>query len=106
MKPMTLKTFNQQILAAFGLLLPLCAGLTLTPNLYGQAEAARITGTVTDSTGAVIPNVQVIIIAVGTNRRSELVSNESGRYASGPLQVGEYRVEAQAAGFKRLEVGS
>jgi hypothetical protein len=31
-----------------------------------------------------------------------LLSDESGRYSSGPLQAGQYRIEAASKGFKRL----
>src|SRR6185295_1806944 len=82
--------------------LPLCFLLLCAESLFGQAEAGRITGTVTDATGAVVPKVEVAIVAVETNRRQELVTDSSGRYSSGPLRVGAYRIEAQAPGFKRL----
>ena len=65
------------------LLLLLCAGSALA-----QSETARITGTVSDSTGAVVPDVEVVIIAVETNRRHAFVTDGAGRYSSGPLQVG------------------
>ena len=79
------------------LLLLLCAGSALA-----QSETARITGTVSDSTGAVVPDVEVVIIAVETNRRHAFVTDGAGRYSSGPLQVGAYRVEAELVGFKRI----
>ena len=84
----------------FGVALPvlffllLCAG-----NLFGQADTGRITGTVTDATGAVVPNVKVTIVAVETNRRQTFVTDNTGRYSSGPLQVGAYRVEAESSLF-------
>ena len=78
-------------------LLLLCAG-----SASAQSETARITGTVSDSTGAVVPDVEVVIIAVETNRRFMFVTDGAGRYSSGPLQVGAYRVEAELAGLKRI----
>ena len=81
--------------------LPLCF-LLGTEGLFGQAETGRITGTVSDATGAVVPNVEVAIVAIDTNRRNTFVTDHAGRYSSGPLRVGEYRVEAQVTGFKRL----
>jgi len=96
-------TLVGELLVKSGVLtLPFCLMLVCTEGLFGQAETGRITGTVTDATGAVVPGAGVILIAVGTNRRIELNSNEDGRYSSGPLQVGAYRIEAQATGFKRL----
>src|SRR4051812_39368764 len=84
------------ILPVVGLLL---LGAT---RVFGQANTGRITGTVTDATGGVAPGAQITIIAVETNRSQEFVTDSSGRYASGPLQVGSYRVEAQMTGFKHL----
>src|ERR1051326_2769292 len=79
------------------LLLLLCA-----QSLFSQANTGRITGTVMDATGAVVPNVKVTIISVETNRRQTFTADNAGHYSSGPLQVGQYRVEAEATGFKRL----
>jgi hypothetical protein len=71
-------------------------------SLFGQAETGSITGTATDPAGAVLPNVKVTIIAVATNRKEALLTDAAGNYSSGPLRVGEYRVEAELPGFKRL----
>jgi hypothetical protein len=67
-----------------------------------QVETARITGTVTDATGAVIPGVQITMVHVQTNRKVAATTNEAGQYVSIPLSLGDYRVEAEAPGFKRV----
>lgn len=100
--PARLTDARKPLLGLCAVLLPsflllLCAG-----SAAAQSETARITGTVSDSTGAVVPDVEVLIIAVETNRRFMFVSDGAGRYSSGPLQVGAYRVEAEFAGFKRI----
>jgi outer membrane receptor protein involved in Fe transport len=87
---------------SIAVLLPLCFLLLCPEGLFGQAETGRITGTVTDATGAVVPGAEVTITAVATNRRNAFVTDQGGRYSSGPLRVGQYRIEAQATGFKRL----
>ena len=69
--------------------------------LLAQVETARIAGTVTDSTGAVIPEVVVTLTEVGTNTRHQTRTNALGHYLSVPLKVGEYQVTAEAGGFKR-----
>ena len=71
----------------------------MTPVL-AQVETARITGTVTDATGAVIPGVQITMVHLQTNRKVAATTNEAGRYVSIPLSLGDYRVEAEAPGFK------
>src|SRR5216684_2314095 len=86
-----------------GVLFPaVCLLLLCTESLFSQADTGRITGTASDVTGAVVPNVKVTIVAVETNRRQTFVTDSTGRYSSGPLQVGAYRVEAELTGFKRL----
>lgn len=73
---------------------------TLAPAL-GQVETARITGTIKDTTGAVIPGVEIVITHVGTNRQIRTITDDSGRYASVPIAIGEYRVEAAIPGCGR-----
>jgi hypothetical protein len=85
----------------FGVL-SLCFLLLGAQRLFSQADTGSITGTVTDPASAVLTNVKVTITAVATNRRLTVLTDNEGRYASGPLRVGEYRVEAELPGFKRL----
>jgi Carboxypeptidase regulatory-like domain len=82
-------------------LLPLFFVLLCAENLFSQNTAA-ITGTVTDPTGGVVPAAQVTITDVETNTSRKIVTDSAGRYSSGPLSVGGYRVQVEAAGFKRL----
>src|SRR6202158_6095995 len=84
------------VFPALGLLL-LCAQC-----IFSQADTGRITGTVSDASGAVVSGVQVTIVAVETNRSQTFVTDNTGSYSSCPLRVGVYRIEAQSPGFKRL----
>jgi hypothetical protein len=53
--------------------------LALSPVLaYGQATFGTITGTVTDSTGAVVPNVSLEVTNEGTNISRTVVSDSAG----------------------------
>ena len=92
------------------MLLSLVLILVLAPAAYSQV-ASRITGTVQDQTGAVIPGVNVTLTNVNTNVSQSTTSNEVGRYAFPNLGSGLYQIIAEAAGFKtasstelRLEV--
>lgn len=69
--------------------------------LQAQVETARIVGTVKDTTGAVVPGVEITMTHLGTNRQIVSITNDQGRYASVPLAIGDYRVEASLPGFKR-----
>lgn len=85
----------------FGVL-AFCIFLLSGGRLFSQADTGSITGTVTDSSGAAVPGVKVAIVAIATNQQQEFTSDGAGRYSSGPLRPGEYRVEAERAGYKHL----
>ena len=65
---------------------------------YGQD--ATIVGTVTDPTGAVVPNVTITITNSATARVSIFQTNDAGQYAAPSLPIGTYDVKAEATGFK------
>ncbi len=69
--------------------------------MLGQVETARITGTVSDPTGAVIPGVEVAVTHLQTNRQFVTETNEAGRYEAPNLALGDYQVAVEAGGFKR-----
>jgi hypothetical protein len=69
---------------------------------FGQAGATgNISGTVTDSTGAVLPNVKVTVINTGTNAAFNTQSNAAGDYNASQLNPGTYTVSAQLTGFQK-----
>ena len=70
-------------------------------SLNAQVETARITGTVRDSSGAVIPTTLVTFTNLETNVSSQARTSDTGRYESFPLRIGSYRVTAEQEGFKR-----
>lgn len=63
-------------------------------------HAQKITGTITDPSGASIPNARIVFSHVQTNRAQAATAASDGHFASPPLPVGEYRLEATAPGFK------
>ena len=65
-----------------------------------RSRAHALTGTVTDSTGAVIAGAQVTIKNTANNFTRELVTNRSGFYSAPNLSPGPYTVTASAKGFK------
>lgn len=65
-----------------------------------QTETARIQGTVTDSTGAVVAGATVTVTAEGSGRETKVVSGSDGNYSALSLQPGKYRIEITAANFK------
>jgi hypothetical protein len=77
--------------------------LAISIFMAGQARAqvsgAMLTGTVTDSSGAVIPNAQVSITDVATGVTSNVSTSGVGLYTAPNLLPGNYEVRVTAPGF-------
>jgi hypothetical protein len=67
---------------------------------FAQLTTADILGTVTDATGAVVPNATVVLTNLGTNEQRTTTSNGSGDYSFNILPVGHYSVSVKATGFQ------
>ncbi|HWH59915.1 MAG TPA: carboxypeptidase-like regulatory domain-containing protein, partial [Terriglobales bacterium] len=67
-------------------------------NLY-----ARIHGTVTDSSGAVVPDVAVVAFNTGTGQVRTVTSDANGNFEFIQLPIGTYKVSASKNGFKKHE---
>jgi len=79
---------------------PLLLAIALAAGLAWAQGTATIFGTVSDSTGAVVPGARVIVRNMQTGLERETRSNEAGSYVAAQLPVGVYTVTAEAAGFK------
>jgi hypothetical protein len=75
----------------------------LVPALGQTAGEGAITGTVKDSTGAVVPNATVTAKNVATGVSTSRVSSSAGVYQISPLIVGTYSVTVSVPGFKTFE---
>ncbi len=71
-------------------------------SAHAQSFTGSIVGTVKNPEGAVVPNAEITIIHEQTNRTLTVMTNSEGYYASAPLGVGTYRVEAKMSGFRRV----
>jgi len=67
------------------------------------AQQATIVGTVTDPSGAVVPNVSITVTNTETSVSRIIPTNDAGQYVAVDLQVGHYKVKAEAKGFKVSE---
>jgi len=67
---------------------------------FGQVGTATLQGTVTDSSGALIVGAAVTVKNTQTGVARVLKTDSQGRYSAPELQIGEYEVEAQNAGFQ------
>ena len=65
-------------------------------------DTARINGSVTDQTGAVIPNVKVTIENPARGFKQVLKSDSAGFFAVQAVPIGDYVITAEATGFQKL----
>ncbi len=77
-----------------------CFVLSAPRTAFAQASAG-ITGTVTDSTGAVIRGAHVTITNEGTSGADHTVTESAGTYSFKGLLPGKYTVSVDATGFKK-----
>ncbi len=68
-----------------------------------SAQEGTIVGTVSDPSGAVVPNAKVVITNTDKNQSVDVMSNESGQFVAPDLGIGHYKVKAEVAGFKSFE---
>ncbi len=66
---------------------------------FAQTVTGSITGEVTDSSGAVIPNATVTAIAVETGVKTLVQTDKAGVYTVRFLPIGQYKLSTTAAGF-------
>ncbi len=78
-----------------------CAAIGLFGSgiAYAQTVTGNITGVVTDPSGAVVPNAQVIAENTATGVQSPVMTNAAGVYSIRFLPIGPYKVSATATGF-------
>jgi hypothetical protein len=69
---------------------------------FSQVDIGSISGTVVDSTDAVVPGVKVTVKNEANSVSQQVVSNASGYYIFPALAVGEYTLAAEASGFQRF----
>jgi hypothetical protein len=66
---------------------------------WGQS---RVTGTITDSSGAVVPGARVVMRNVQTGQTTPAEANQSGVYSIPFLNPGEYELSCEQGGFKKF----
>jgi hypothetical protein len=67
---------------------------------WGQIEYGSIAGTVLDASGAAIPDATVTLTNIGTSEKRTMRSEAVGSYTFVNLLPGQYRLDAEKAGFK------
>jgi len=70
--------------------------------VVAQSTTGSILGTVTDPSGAFVPNANVTVTDVGTNNETRTTTDQTGNYVVTPLPIGQYSVSIEAKGFKKF----
>ena len=81
----------------------LVVSLCLACPLFAQKITGDITGVVTDSSGAVVPNAMVTAQNLGTKITRSVTTNETGGFRINGLDIGSYRLAVSAPGFKTTQ---
>jgi len=68
--------------------------------LRAQVDTGSITGTVTDSSGAVVSGAKVTITNEGTGTSLSTTTGGEGIYNFSPVRIGSYKLDVSAEGFK------
>lgn len=79
----------------------------LLPRIaFSQGERATITGTVSDTSQAVVAGAQVTLRNVATNIKTSAESNGSGIYVFPALNPGTYDLTFEKPGFRTRKVSN
>jgi hypothetical protein len=68
-----------------------------------SGTSSALTGTISDPSGAVVPNAAVKATEVNTGALRTTQSNAEGRYLFAQLNPGKYRISVEGAGFAKAE---
>lgn len=86
-------------LLTFVAMLAICCTIAIA-----QTESARISGVVTDLSGAVVVDAEVMLTNVEQGTTTTAVTNHSGVYVLPSVRPGQYRMGARKTGFKTIDV--
>jgi hypothetical protein len=79
----------------------ICFLMFQSRNAFGQVDEGAISGTVQDTSGAVVPNAQVTLLNTDQGITLETKTNSSGFYTFNPVRAGNYSVTVTAQGFAK-----
>jgi hypothetical protein len=93
---------NSKLKIVLGAILLLGTYGATVARLWGQGATAAILGSVTDTSGAAIPEASVQAKNVQTGITQTVTSDGQGRYRAPELRVGDYEVQVSKAGFETV----
>lgn len=76
------------------------------PTCRAQFEKGAVTGTISDSSGATVPNAKVVLTDLSTGRDYSAATDESGGFHFAPIPIGRYSLRAwvEGSGTFRSEI--
>jgi hypothetical protein len=80
-----------------------CSALISLHPLAAQTSFGRVSGSITDQTGAGIPSAKVVITNTETGNARTAESDQNGFYVLTNLPIGPYRIEVNQTGFQRAQ---
>jgi hypothetical protein len=80
----------------------LCLMFLAVLLLFAQGGRGSIVGTITDTSGAVVPGVQITAVHTASGARYTVQGNSVGQYLLPNLPVGEYKLTFELQGFKKV----
>ena len=86
-------------------LLVIAIALLVSTSAFAQSQASNglIEGVVKDSSGGVLPGVNVTVTNTTTGEFKTLVTDGSGNFRAALLSLGSYKVRVELSGFKAYE---
>src|SRR5437762_1657372 len=97
---MSAQMYRKTYLGTCLTLLAVTLGFLFPAVSWGQVAGGTISGTVTDSSGRVIGNVQITINNLATGVTRDVTTNDGGFYSAPNLLPGTYQAKFSAKGFK------
>ena len=77
--------------------------LALAASALAQTTTASLSGTVSDSSGGVVPGAKVVATNIDTANARATTSNAAGNYTLPLLPIGRYKIEVSFTGYKKYE---
>src|SRR5260370_27489492 len=83
------------------LLVALLATWLFSVSAIAQVDAGAVRGTVTDPTGAVVPNAKVTLTNDATGLSTAAVTSAAAAYTFSPFKITPYPIDLEAVGFRQ-----
>jgi len=83
-----------------------CVAVSAAVVCVAQAPVGSLTGVVHDSTGAIMPGVNVVVTNKDTGLERKMTTSAEGIFSAASLPAGNYAIKASATGFRTLDASA